>query len=396
MEPEVTDNDIFDEQASEAGLGDYVSDAPVQSDTIVEASPEEEDNDYDFDNDPLNLFQDVDSLTDDDIDEVSNFSPEDGVRLQSLKVGSDALGTYIRHQQGNGGFNQIMSGNISSEVMSNMRNNLPSNLRKVPAEQLRDVFLGYWRNKLGNVKLSGSQEEIQAITTAAKEMGEDPSKWLRIAQVESNFNAGAVSPSGRHKGYFQVNSSYVSNPGLLRDPYYATKIAIRHGKNQFKGGKLDYQLGGLTPYTNATINTQPLSAQGYTPTGGIPYSMNNSFFKDAEFKNGMPQSTGFNPSNALSSMDPTGASQVISAIDKGGAALFNGINTGIQAYKTVKDLTGKVADAGITGITSILEEKKSQKDYLSLIKRLYGEGNYSDSPLDTLLKPKQAFAQDGY
>ena len=357
MEQEVEDKDIFDEQIQEADL--------------------EEEADYDFDEDPLDLFADVEEVTEDDIDEVEQFSPSDAVRLRSLKTGSDALDTYIKHQQGAGGYNQIMSGNISQQVLSNMRNNLPSNLRRVPNEALRDTFLGYWRHKLGNTQLSASDKDYEGIVRAAKESGENPDKWLRIAQVESNFNPNAISPSGRHQGYFQVDKSYVSNQKLLSDPYYATKIAIRHNRNQFQNGKLDYQLGGFNP----TINMQPISSLGYSPVGGIPYSNNDSWFGGAKVNNGL---------SGLSSLDPTGTSQLVSKIDTQGANIVNGINNGIQAYKSVKDVVGRTTDTAITGISTILEERRNQRDYLNMVKRLYGEGNYVDS-VDSQVKQKESF-----
>ena len=61
-----------------------------------------------------------------------------------------AFSLYATHQQGAGGFNSIMKNRpLSKSLERNLRQNLPSNLRKVRKSQLRLTWINYWKKKLG-------------------------------------------------------------------------------------------------------------------------------------------------------------------------------------------------------------------------------------------------------
>jgi hypothetical protein len=60
-----------------------------------------------------------------------------------------AFSLYAAHQQGAVGFNIIMKNKpLSKKIENNLRQNLPSNLRKVRKSQLRKTWINYWKKKL--------------------------------------------------------------------------------------------------------------------------------------------------------------------------------------------------------------------------------------------------------
>lgn len=60
-----------------------------------------------------------------------------------------AFSLYASYQQGAGGFNSIMKNKPMSKAMeNNLRQNLPSNLRKVKKSRLRITWIHYWKKKL--------------------------------------------------------------------------------------------------------------------------------------------------------------------------------------------------------------------------------------------------------
>lgn len=60
-----------------------------------------------------------------------------------------AFSLYATHQQGAGGFNAIMKNKkLTKRLEKSLRQNLPSNLRKVKKSQLRLTWINYWKKKL--------------------------------------------------------------------------------------------------------------------------------------------------------------------------------------------------------------------------------------------------------
>jgi hypothetical protein len=72
--------------------------------------------------------------------------------IKSLKRNGhevSAFSLYATHQQGAGGFNAIMKNKtLSKRLEKNLRQNLPSKLRKVRKSKLRVTWITYWKNKL--------------------------------------------------------------------------------------------------------------------------------------------------------------------------------------------------------------------------------------------------------
>lgn len=72
--------------------------------------------------------------------------------IKSLKRNGhkiSAFSLYATHQQGAGGFNSIMKNRpLSKRLENNLRQNLPSNLRKVRKSQLKKTWIKYWTKKL--------------------------------------------------------------------------------------------------------------------------------------------------------------------------------------------------------------------------------------------------------
>ena len=73
--------------------------------------------------------------------------------IKSLKRNGyriSAFSLYATHQQGAGGFNTIMKNRpLNRRLEKNLRQNLPSKLRKVRKSQLRVTWIRYWKKKLG-------------------------------------------------------------------------------------------------------------------------------------------------------------------------------------------------------------------------------------------------------
>lgn len=60
-----------------------------------------------------------------------------------------AFTLYATHQQGAGGFNAIMKNKkLTKRLEKSLRQNLPSNLRKVKKSKLRVTWINYWKRKL--------------------------------------------------------------------------------------------------------------------------------------------------------------------------------------------------------------------------------------------------------
>ncbi len=72
--------------------------------------------------------------------------------IKSLKRNGhevSAFSLYATHQQGAGGFNAIMKNKtLSKKLEKNLRQNLPSKLRKVKKSRLRVTWINYWKTKL--------------------------------------------------------------------------------------------------------------------------------------------------------------------------------------------------------------------------------------------------------
>ncbi|PHS39649.1 MAG: lytic transglycosylase [Sulfurovum sp.] len=71
--------------------------------------------------------------------------------IKSLKRNGhevSAFSLYATHQQGAGGFNAIMKNKtLTKRLEKNLRQNLPSKLRKVKKSRLRITWINYWKNK---------------------------------------------------------------------------------------------------------------------------------------------------------------------------------------------------------------------------------------------------------
>lgn len=70
-------------------------------------------------------------------------------------------------------------------------------------------------------------------------------------------------------------------------------------------------------------------------------------------------------------VDPITA--VISAVDKQGAALFNGINTLYNGFKDGRDLIAKTADAGLSAAQAVFGERANQRAFNKQLKNMYRE-----------------------
>jgi len=68
------------------------------------------------------------------------------LKRRGYKVSAFSL--YATHQQGAGGFNAIMKNKkLTKRLEKNLRQNLPSKLRKVKKSQLRVTWINYWKTK---------------------------------------------------------------------------------------------------------------------------------------------------------------------------------------------------------------------------------------------------------
>jgi len=71
--------------------------------------------------------------------------------IKSLKRNGhkiSAFTLYATHQQGAGGFNAIMKNKkLTKRLEKNLRQNLPSKLRRVKKSQLRETWITYWKKK---------------------------------------------------------------------------------------------------------------------------------------------------------------------------------------------------------------------------------------------------------
>jgi hypothetical protein len=207
------------------------------------------------------------NATEDPANDETNNQQDFQQDFSSSDVGSnnDILKTYLVHQQGNEGARQIMSGSISDQVASNMNNNLPKFLRTNDKNTLRNNFLNYWNNKTSEPVKNIDEETKSSIIKAAKESGENPNTWLKIAEIESSGGKAKDRKGSNYKGLFQIDKNYMDNQDDLTDPYMATKAAIAHGKGKFDNrGKLKYQDGEMINNT------------GYTPgydTMNNPYNI---------------------------------------------------------------------------------------------------------------------------
>lgn len=69
------------------------------------------------------------------------------LKKRGYKVSAFSL--YATHQQGAGGFNAIMKNKrLTKKLEKNLRQNLPSHLRKVKKSKLRVTWINYWKQKL--------------------------------------------------------------------------------------------------------------------------------------------------------------------------------------------------------------------------------------------------------
>ena len=70
-----------------------------------------------------------------------------GLKKANLEV--NAFSIYGVHQQGLAGFKRIMSGSVGKATIRNMRANLPSDIRNVRDEDVRDTWIKYWKERTG-------------------------------------------------------------------------------------------------------------------------------------------------------------------------------------------------------------------------------------------------------
>jgi hypothetical protein len=367
--------DDFDEMAIDAGLGDYLD----KSEEQVETTENSNDTEDDIDEDTLDWLmsdspENIKKMTEDEEYDLFETSPEDGVFAQNFKKGVDTMMSfYGPHQQGIGGWNQIMSGKVSPEVARNMRANMKN--KNVPDNKLVQTYINETSYRLSNTKINLDPITVKGITKAALESNIDPDILLRVASFESNGNNKAVSPSGKHYGLFQVNKNYVSNPSLLTDGYNSAKIAIRHNKNQFKNGKLDYNQWGTG------LSSNPNSSFGYRPTGNIPYSSDESLFPSIKFPSSLPLSTG--PKTDILSK--------VNKVDVIGGNIVGGINSLINGKRQFQEIAGQTASDTIGVISSMIAEKKNQKEFYNQLEKLYSNEVYNETPLNYNNKLEQAW-----
>lgn len=73
---------------------------------------------------------------------------QDNVRsLEKKGLPVDLFHVYGAHQQGATGFFNILKGNLTPKLESNMRNNLPSDMRNLKGMELRDAWVDYWKGR---------------------------------------------------------------------------------------------------------------------------------------------------------------------------------------------------------------------------------------------------------
>ncbi len=162
---------------------------------------------------------------------------------------ADLFQKYMTHQQGAQGYKNLMKGNITPELKSNMKSNMPSNLHSDNVEKLVANFKNYWNQKLSKpVSKTIDPKVKEGIVKAATEAGEDPNTWLKISEIESAGGKNTHRSGSKYHGIFQIDSSYVNNKKDLYDPYKSTLAAIALSKNKWsKDSKLQYRDGGMLP-----------------------------------------------------------------------------------------------------------------------------------------------------
>ena len=75
---------------------------------------------------------------------------EDNIKdLKKYELGVDAFTVYGCHQQGARGFMCIMKNeNLTSKSYMRLRRNLPSKYRNISKNELRKIWIDYWKNKM--------------------------------------------------------------------------------------------------------------------------------------------------------------------------------------------------------------------------------------------------------
>jgi len=78
---------------------------------------------------------------------------EDNIKnLKKHKFKVDAFTVYGCHQQGANGFICIMKNqNLSNKSYRNLRRNLPGKYKNIDKNQLRKMWINYWKNKMREV-----------------------------------------------------------------------------------------------------------------------------------------------------------------------------------------------------------------------------------------------------
>lgn len=178
---------------------------------------------------------------------------------------------YLSHQQGTGGINAIIrdaSGGkpVSSEIASNMKNNIGDDFYKKYGSLNAENFLSYWTNRF----MSNYKKAIKTPTPwdatfdkAGDTYGLNPMFLKTVASIESDFTPTAnMNKKTQYKGMFQIGTNEQKDLGIT-NPYdpiqsiYGGAKLIAERKQSIK-----FQEGGTYNLDDSQI--ADLKNQGYS------------------------------------------------------------------------------------------------------------------------------------
>lgn len=147
------------------------------------------------------------------VQEAPKMSTEPATNSSSSGGGGD-FNLYMKHQQGESGWNQIskaaQSGSdVKPYIFNHMKNNVEDDFWKSYDKLTPQTFTSYWKNKF-NESYRVANSKVTPLddifNEAAKTTGLSPQFLKAVAYTESSFNPNANKGNKRsYKGLMQIN-----------------------------------------------------------------------------------------------------------------------------------------------------------------------------------------------
>lgn len=187
-------------------------------------------------------------------------------RYRNVEGNSDYVSMYLKHQQGEAGYQAIEKAaqqGLASVPRNWNKENIQANMQRNVGKDFKgqltpQSFINYWANKFNNHMQIAANKQTpydSILSKVGQEEGIDPLFLKTVANIESGLNPNNNTGS-KYKGLFAMNSK--SFKGNIFDPYQNSKAAAQNFKKYEQGGEYELSEEEITDLINKGYKIEKL------------------------------------------------------------------------------------------------------------------------------------------